>query len=351
MRTQQLNAQQLRHRKFLLVLPLLILPFLTMAFKAMDGGKGDPKTAVVQSKGLNTTLPGAEIAEEKNADKMSIYDQAVKDSLRNDDNNFSGLHFSTENPADKQEQQISERLSRISEELNKPQSYGSPADPHKYSAYKDSGSAEVERLEKLIKTMGSGKEADPEMEQLAGVLQKIQEIQNPKLVKNKVASVPAKPDSTYHAIPAAIEGDQKVVQGAVVKIRLLDSMSLKGQQIPKGLLLFGTCQITNQRLMLNIKNIRLGTSIVPVDLSVYDQRDAMEGIDAPDAELLEAAGGGASDALQSIQLLSMDQSIGTQAAGAGIQAAKGLFSKKVKRIKVKLHAGYPVLLRNNRPNQ
>jgi hypothetical protein len=55
----------------------------------------------------------------------------------------------------------------------------------------------------------------------------------------------------------------------------------------------------------------------------------------------------ADNALQNMQFMGMDQSLGVQAAGAGIDAAKSLFSKKVRRIKVKLKGGYPLLLRDN----
>jgi len=42
--------------------------------------------------------------------------------------------------------------------------------------------------------------------------------------------------------------------------------------------------------------------------------------------------------------MSLDPSIGAQAAGAGIEAAKSLFSKKVKLIKATVNAGLQVLL-------
>jgi len=42
--------------------------------------------------------------------------------------------------------------------------------------------------------------------------------------------------------------------------------------------------------------------------------------------------------------MSLDPSIGQQAASVGIEAAKGLFSKKAKLIKVTVKAGYKVLL-------
>ena len=89
---------------------------------------------------------------------------------------------------------------------------------------------------------------------------------------------------------------------------------------------------------------------MPVDLSVYDM-DAMAGIRAPDAITEDAMRSGTDNAIQSMQLMSMDQSLATQAAGAGVEAAKTLFGKKVKHIKVTLKDGYPVLLRNNQPDK
>ena len=60
-----------------------------------------------------------------------------------------------------------------------------------------------------------------------------------------------------------------------------------------------------------------------------------------------AAGGGADNAISNMQFLSMDQSLATQAAAGGITAAKGLFSKKVRKVKVHLKNGEPILLRDN----
>lgn len=117
--------------------------------------------------------------------------------------------------------------------------------------------------------MKETKGEDPEMAQLSGMMDKIIAIQNPGMVQEKLkAQPPEKPDSAFKAIPAVIEGNQKVAQGAVVKLRLLDTIRLKDMVIPKNQLLFGSCNITNQRLLLTIKNIRLGSSIIPVDLMI-----------------------------------------------------------------------------------
>ena len=90
----------------------------------------------------------------------------------------------------------------------------------------------------------------------------------------------------------------------------------------------------------------MGNSIVPVDLTVFSL-DGMLGINAPEAELGDEAENSVNAALQNMEFKTMDQSIGVQAASAGINAAKGLLNKKVRRLKVKLKGGEALLLRNN----
>ena len=51
------------------------------------------------------------------------------------------------------------------------------------------------------------------------------------------------------------------------------------------------------------------------------------------------------ETMNSIELTTLDPSIGAQAASAGIQAAKSLIGKKVKLVKVTLRAGYQLLLK------
>ena len=186
--------------------------------------------------------------------------------------------------------------------------------------------------------------ADPEMRQLSKMLDKIQAIENPQSVAPKVEKAStAKP---FKAMPAIVDGKQKVKDGATIKLKLTEAAVLKGITLPKGQLLYGACQIINQRLLLTIQNIRNGENIIPVDLTVFSQ-DGMPGIPAPEAELAGSAGTGADNAVQSMQFLTMDASIGAQAAAGGVNAAKSLFSKKVKKMKVKLKDKFPVLLRDN----
>lgn len=342
------TEQRDKQRKFLLFLPLLILPFLALAFWAFGGGKGDATVQVVQQKGINTDLPEAQLSNEPES-KLSLYDRAEKDSVRSsghdplgamakDTLSLSGNHSATANEA-----AINERLNRIKQQLAQP-----PAAVPVNTSVAPGNSAEVERLEKMMQALKNKPASDPQMEQLSGMLDKIIAIQNPAAVKDKpAASSPIARDSAFQAIPAIIDGNQKVAPGAAVGLVLRDSVHLGGIFFPKGQKLSGLCSVTNQRLLLEIRNIRLGTSIIPVNLTVFSL-DGMQGIPAPEAELGEAAGNGTANALSNMQFLSMDQSIGTQAATAGISAATGLLGKKVKKIRIKLKGGATVLLRVNK---
>jgi len=76
---------------------------------------------------------------------------------------------------------------------------------------------------------------------------------------------------------------------------------------------------------------------------VFDM-DGLEGIYVPGSISREVIKQSADGAVQSIGIGGFDASIKTQAVSAGVGAAKGLLSKKVKAVRVNLPAGYPVLL-------
>lgn len=350
----------LKKRKFFMVIPILILPFLTMAFWALGGGKDSfNKQDVVSERGIDLALPSAQFKDSKPKDKLDIYQSGGKDTaITKEGVNkrfIQSMGFDPEtanqtdptaiaadanlaggNTADQQSAKIEAKLAQINRQLNQ------PAAP----TYTEAADPEVKKLHKMMKNMRSSGGEDPEMKQLSNMLSKIQAIQNPGSVKAETPKKKAD-ESAFRAISAIIDGKQKVVNGGTVRLKLTDSVKLKGTLLPKGQLLYGACQVTNQRLLLNIQNIRVGKDILPSDLTVFSQ-DGMPGIPAPEAELSGAAGAGADNALASMQFLSMDQSLGAQAAAGGINAAKGLFSKKVKKIKVKLKDGYPVLLKINK---
>jgi ribosomal protein L14 len=349
----------LKKRKFYLAIPILILPFLTMAFWALGGGKDSRKSAsVIPERGIDMALPSAQFKDNRQKDKMDIYQAAGKDTSTTKDgvsknfvqamgfdpksvvqadtaklNNAGTLH----NNADQQSAKIEARLTQLNRQLNQPQT-------ETYTS--QTPDPEIKRLHKMMRSMRSSGAEDPEMKQLSNMLTKIQAIQNPDIGKTQSTRT-RESEPVFRAIPAIVDGKQKVKDGAAIKFKLTDTVTLKNQLLPKGHEIFGVCQVSNQRLLLTIQNIRLDKQIIPVNLTVFSL-DGMPGIPAPEVELGDAASSGADNAIQSMQFLSMDQSIGAQAAAGGVNAAKSLFSKKIKKIKVKLNDQYPVLLKINK---
>ena len=335
-----------RTRKLLLFLPLLIVPLLTVVFWKFNN-RNSAADGQTKSQGLNTRLPGAKFDKHtKTLDKMSFYQQAAQDSGKSKlsaSNSLLQKFGFKPNPAgdaDASVNRINQKLAEINQQMGQPRP--KLADPAPVTPDR-SLDKEVSKLESLMKTMNNSQDSDPQMQQLSNMLGQIQSIQNPQ----KTKPIETQPDTPFRAIPAVVDGNQKILQGGVVRIRLTDTVRIKGALLDKSQLLFGSCNITNQRLLLDIKNIRVGHAIIPVNLTVFSL-DGLPGIPAPEAELGGAAAGGADNAIQSMQFLSMDQSLGAQAAAGGVNAAKGLFSKKVKKIKVKLQDQFPVLLKINK---
>lgn len=339
-------------RKVLLLLPLLVIPTLAGAFHFFGGGQGNADQSLQNANtGINTSLPEATFNKDQPKDKLEFYDQAERDSLTRKTNSIEdvakalGFNAQVEEP---QTKEINEKLEALNREISK------PAEPTGYrpggipqNQQPSSIKTDVDRLEALMKTMQENKAEDPEMTQLNSLMQNILDIQHPERVQQKYKQQQSlSPDSQFKAISAFIADTRKVVQGATVKLVLQDTLRINGLFIPKGHALFGACKIVNQRLLLDIKQIRLGTSIIPVDLSVYSL-DGMIGIDAPEAVLTDAVNSGADNAVRDVALMGIDQTLATQVAGAGIDAAKNLMSKRLRRVKVKLQGGKSILLRNN----
>jgi hypothetical protein len=342
----------LKRRKLLIMLPVLVWPFLTMAFWSLGGGKGSDRILLPQ-KGLNMSLPDADFKATASSDKMSLYEKARKDSAnsqraeilpRQDLLGYALPGGSI--PAADNEAAIALKLSQIRNEINKAPSAGvhtsksAPADP--------GAGAEVAKLEKLMQQMQKPSGEDPEMQQLNQLMDKILSIQNPdRPMPGAGSTAGIKKDSVFKAIPAVVARDQKVRQGSVVEMRLLDTIRINGLLIPKGHPVYAVAKFSNQRINLEIKTLRLDVSVIPADLIVFDQQDAMAGIYAPEALISEAVSEGGTDAMSALGIGGFDQSVGVKLAGAGIDAARGLLSKKLQRVHQKLRAGYPVLIRDN----
>ncbi|RYZ20660.1 MAG: conjugative transposon protein TraM, partial [Sphingobacteriales bacterium] len=225
-------------RKILLVLPLLVMPFLALAFYAGGGGR-DASDDVIARGGISTALPDANFKAQEPVDKMGFYAKGEKDTA-----GISAMARKMgfgSGAADDRTGEISAKLEALQREISLPPA---EAGGGKNTASKntDNGmSADVDRLEMLMKAMKSDKGLDPEMEQMNAMLEKILDIQDPDRTQRKVdAKIHGEPaDREFMAVPAEIATGGKVVQGATISLRLLDSVVLKNVTIPKGHEVFG----------------------------------------------------------------------------------------------------------------
>ncbi|MFC0263712.1 conjugative transposon protein TraM [Fontibacter flavus] len=263
-------------------------------------------------------------------------------------------------------------------------------------------SGDIDRLENMMKTMSTPNTEDPEMMQIEAMLEKILDVQHPERVKDRLREkslenkgkvfpihadgkpkqsqgIPKKsretidyekeedglvplftqktqtngfysledeptPDeNNIFAVPAVIHGEQTLTAGATIKMRLTRDVYINGTRIPSGSFVFGKCGIQGERLEVEVEGIRHGEVIFPVSLSVYDL-DAIPGVRIPGAITRESVKEGTASAIQGAQFMAFNPSLEAQAANAGIEAAKGLFSKKAKLIRVTVKDTHPVLL-------
>lgn len=144
-------------------------------------------------------------------------------------------------------------------------------------------------------------------------------------------------------IAAVIHETKTVVEGATIKLRLEQGMYIQGRLIPAGTFVYGKCSVAGDRMIIPINEIKSGAGIYPVDLQVFGL-DGQEGVHVEGSITGDVSKQSANDALQSLQLAAMDPTITQQAASAGIETVKTIFSRKIRLKKLTIKAGHPVLL-------
>nr|WP_314896884.1 conjugative transposon protein TraM [uncultured Flavobacterium sp.] len=302
---------------------------------------------------------------------------------------------------DANEEKVHQKLEALQKAINTPVT--PPAQNRDFDKYAKSNeismhSNDVDRLEQMMQSMNGQKDdQDPELQQLSGMLESILDIQHPDRMQEKLRKAseaqrgqvfaistrtqednisslqsapvnatafagqsghngfysldqPASVDYVQNAVEAVIHETQTVVNGSTVKLRLTNDIFINGIKIPKDNFLFGVASLKGERLSITISSLRYKNSLFPVDLSVYDM-DGLLGIYIPGAINRDVAKASADRSMQTLGVASLDDSWGAQAAGAGIEAAKSLLSKKVKLVKVVIKAGYQVLLRDEKQKQ
>jgi len=216
-------------------------------------------------------------------------------------------------------------------------------------------------------------DSDVEIKQLSSMMDKILDIQHPERIKEQLKekqvqqtagaftvsnrsvndtavngfySIDDSRDTIKsNAIEAVVNENQILVNGAVIKLRLINDAYIKDIKIPAGNFVYGFVSLNGERLNVEINSIRNGNSVYPVKMEVYDM-DGLQGIYISGAITHDVAKQSADNSLQTMELTSLDPSLAAQATAAGLSTVKNLLSKKVKLVKVMVKAGYKVLLQD-----
>src|SRR5690606_30151614 len=105
-------------------------------------------------------------------------------------------------------------------------------------------------------------------------------------------------------IEAVIHETQTLVNGAVVRMRLLNDIFINGFSIPKGNFIYGNAGLNDERLEISINSIHYNNSLFPVNLELYDL-DGIRGIYIPGSIPRNVARQSTDDALQLLDITSM----------------------------------------------
>lgn len=154
--------------------------------------------------------------------------------------------------------------------------------------------------------------------------------------------------SDKNTISACIHGNQTITDGQAVRLRLLEAMRVGEREIPRNAVIVGMARLQGERLAITLKSIEHGGTIMPIELSVYDN-DGQEGIFIPKSMEVDAAkevGANMGSSLNSS--INISSNAGAQLAsdlGKGvIQGVSQYISKKMRTVKIHLKAGYKVML-------
>ena len=151
-----------------------------------------------------------------------------------------------------------------------------------------------------------------------------------------------------NTIAACIHQDQTLTDGQAVKLRLLEPMQAGSIVVPKNTLVAGTAKVQGERLDILVSSIEYAGNIIPVELAVFDT-DGQKGLSVPSSmeqeafnEAMANIGSGLGTSISFAQ--SAGQQVAMDVTRGLLQGTSGYLAKKFRTVKVKLKAGYKVML-------
>ena len=102
----------------------------------------------------------------------------------------------------------------------------------------------------------------------------------------------------------------------------LQPVYLGAVQIPANAFIWGPATISGERVAIQLTNVLYDGKIYPINLKVYDGADGLEGLYVPGMITRDVIKQNMAQGVGGLALGSFDQSLGAQAASAGIETAK-----------------------------
>ena len=155
-----------------------------------------------------------------------------------------------------------------------------------------------------------------------------------------------------NTVSASIHGNQTIMDGQNVRLRLLEPMQAGNVVMPRNSLLTGIARIQGERLWVTVNSLEFEGMILPIELRVYDL-DGQQGIFIPNmAELGALKEIVANMGTSAGTSISLSGDAGSQfAADMGRNAIQGISqftARKLREVKVNLKDGYRIFLLTNK---
>lgn len=312
--------------KALFFLPLVLIPFVILIFWVLGGGTEAEAGAETQIDtpgiGANYDLPEAEksieiydkmeayqkddqqmaeiaevdVNDTTQLEELNVQDTIARDNTLLDQNADQGqilAHIRNKEKQVQQELQGDPVLPK-SEKTGAPQKQGTPRETvvkrqkeKVKSQTQEISTTGIEELDEIIdKNILLSRKNDSlnfYLQQAQGRLQQIEAIQNRffTLEKKRSSGFSREELTNDQLIKAEIYETTTVLNGNRVKLRLLEDTRINGQQMPQNSFIYGVCTIKNERLLIEITQLPVENSFVPVKLTICDL-DGLEGLYVPD---------------------------------------------------------------------
>lgn len=246
--------------------------------------------------------------------------------------------------------------------------------------------------EKLMVELEGGSVADPELEQLEGLLDKLvllqQGMNQPEeslefTEMNEVKPVPISTKSTKESssggweripeipvedviingfygledqgleqgvsksfqstIKAHVAESQEILPGEAVELILDQELILGEIQIPTGTLLHASSSLSGARLQLSVSGLVWKDQLIPVDLKAYGL-DGLPGVEIADQKAASQWLDQSAQGAQGMRLNTLGMDWQSQLATSGVEASRSLIRAKSRIKKLQIKAGHPLLL-------